>query len=262
MDDETSAATRLTGALERPLRSGPSRGDAVTDRLVTALAVGEYLPGSRLPDERTLAASLQVSRAAVREALASLAEAGVVETRRGRGGGSFVLDAHSADVAPAVSRSLEERWSEIVDAIDGVGRLQEAIVRAAAENRTLADMAELDARLESFRSAASGRARQEADAAFHLAICAAAHSQTLTQLLVSLEKRISIVGPAHLWGAPEDHAGMESRALADHEGLVRYICLGEGELGGQLARRHARIDLILLEGVRLRSRAGQGSGTP
>ncbi|HEX2286517.1 MAG TPA: GntR family transcriptional regulator, partial [Mycobacterium sp.] len=38
----------------------PSRVDEITDRLVTAIAIGEYLPGARLPTERELAASLGV----------------------------------------------------------------------------------------------------------------------------------------------------------------------------------------------------------
>ena len=40
--------------------SMPSRVDEITDRLVTAIAIGEYLPGARLPVERELAGSLGV----------------------------------------------------------------------------------------------------------------------------------------------------------------------------------------------------------
>ena len=49
------------GILDRELESS-SRVDEITDRLVTALAIGEYLPGARLPAERELAASLRVGR--------------------------------------------------------------------------------------------------------------------------------------------------------------------------------------------------------
>ena len=44
-----------------------------------------FAPGERLPSERELARTLEVSRASVREALAALQLRGVVETRKGAG---------------------------------------------------------------------------------------------------------------------------------------------------------------------------------
>lgn len=84
------AGAGVPGLLESELES-PSRIDEITDRLVTAIALGEYLPGARLPAERDLAAALKVGRMTVRAALARLVDRGLVETRRGRGGGSYVL---------------------------------------------------------------------------------------------------------------------------------------------------------------------------
>jgi GntR family transcriptional regulator len=54
------------------------------------ISSGQYRPGQRLGDERTLAAGLDVSRAMLRQALASLAESGLVRRVPGRGGGTFV----------------------------------------------------------------------------------------------------------------------------------------------------------------------------
>src|SRR6185436_18338882 len=58
----------------------PTRVDEITDRLVTAIAIGEYLPGARLPVERDLAAALGAGRMTVRAALARLLERGLIET--------------------------------------------------------------------------------------------------------------------------------------------------------------------------------------
>lgn len=248
---EAALSTRLNSVAELL----PSKVDEVADRLFTAIAIGEYLPGERLPDERAMATSLGVARATLREALARLVKQQVLETRRGRGGGSFVRSADGPDSAAAVRRSLDRRWAEMVDAIEAVSRLQEAIVRAAAENRTPADIANLRSLLADFLTAATGRPKQRADERLHLGICEAAHNATLTDLLIGLERRISIVGPGHLWGAQEDHALMEERASADHAELVRLIAAGEVEQGGLLARRHAHIDLELLESARRRALA-------
>ena len=89
MADRTAVPS--SGLLGRQLTM-PSRVDEITDRLVTAIAIGEYLPGARLPVERELAGSLGVGRMTVRAALARLVERGLLETRRGRGGGSYVVD--------------------------------------------------------------------------------------------------------------------------------------------------------------------------
>ena len=240
----------------------------IADRLLTAIAVGEYLPGSKFPNERQLAENLGVSRVTVREAMARLRRDGVVEVRRGRGGGSFVSGADGETVREAAARSLGARWDQLVSTIEAISRLQETIVRAAAERRTGADVVALEARLEAFRAAESGRPKQAADGALHLAVCEAAHVPALTEMLLLLEKRISIAAPAHLWGAHEDQVPMEARALADHVEAVRLIREGEVEAGGTLARRHARIDLALLEDVRHRTGpqpaagAAQTSATP
>ena len=50
------------GGLSHQQRDTPSRVDEITDRLITAIAIGEYLPGARLPVERDLAASLRAGR--------------------------------------------------------------------------------------------------------------------------------------------------------------------------------------------------------
>jgi len=60
----------------------------VARSIAASIAEGRYVPGDRLPSERDLARRLEVGRASVREAIASLQVAGMIETRPGAG--SFV----------------------------------------------------------------------------------------------------------------------------------------------------------------------------
>lgn len=79
-----SPADKLSASLK-----APQLYELVAERLKKLILEGTHPPGSRLPAERQLAASLGVGRAAVREAIAELVNQGVVQTRRNSG--SYVL---------------------------------------------------------------------------------------------------------------------------------------------------------------------------
>jgi GntR family transcriptional regulator len=74
-----------------PAEPAPSRSPEEVQRvLAERISAGQLRPGQRLGAERGLAADLGVSRATLRQALAVLAEGGVVRRVPGRGGGTFV----------------------------------------------------------------------------------------------------------------------------------------------------------------------------
>ena len=250
----TEERTPLASPLATPIVSS-SRSDEITDRLITAIAVGEYLPGSKLPPERALAASLKVGRMAVRQALAVLVEKGLLETQRGRGGGSFVREQWGPESDAPVQRTLTARLDDLRDTLDAVGWLHGTIAAAAATRRTDDDIVRLEQCLAGYRSAESGLASQKADEQLHLAIGRSTHNATLQSLLLDLESRISISAPAHLWGSPEGMREMELRALGDHEVLVAAIVEGRADDASRIATQHVHIDLELIEAALARSLA-------
>jgi GntR family transcriptional regulator, transcriptional repressor for pyruvate dehydrogenase complex len=220
----------------------PSRVDEIADRLITAIAIGEYLPGARLPVERELSASLGAGRMTVRAALARLVDRGLLETRRGRGGGSYVLDQWPESSTEVVGRTLSMRLGELRDRCDAVCRLQGAVCRAAAEARSDADLERIRRRFEAYRGAGTGLAAQQADSRFHLAIMDAAHNDVLKGVLLDLQTTVSIGSPAHLWGEPSRMRDMEKRALHEHEALLTAIVDRRGDDADALARAHGAID--------------------
>ena len=150
------------GLLQQQLDT-PSRVDEITDRLITAIAIGEYLPGARLPVERDIAAALGAGRMTVRAALARLLDRGLIETRRGRGGGSYVLDQWPESSTDAVGRTLRAQFDDLRDRCDAICRLQGTVCRAAAESRSEHDVSELQARFEAYRTALAQPDRQRSD---------------------------------------------------------------------------------------------------
>ena len=145
-----------TGSRIALLGEPRTKATSLTDRLITAIAVGDYSPGERLPPERDLAASLGVSRATLRQALQHVTELGLIETRRGRAGGAFVASASWEDVAPEVARrTLEIEIPRLLDLYDYRCMVEGMIARAAAERRTVDDITGLEK-----LSRSSGRRRR------------------------------------------------------------------------------------------------------
>ena len=227
--------------------------DRVTDRLVTAVAIGEFLPGTRLPAERDLARTLGVGRTTTRAALERLVDSGILEKQRGRAGGSFVREEWPISQATSVTRWLEQQWPQLVDAAIAGSHLHGAIARLAAGNRTEDDITQLHTHLESFRHETTGAARQRADSRLHLAIISAAHNDTLAEIVLAHERRFTIIAPAHLWGDSLSRPAMEERAVGEHAELVAAIVDGRVNDAGQLAQRHLEIDLELLNAARRRA---------
>ncbi len=93
------------------MTSGGPVAEDVRRRILSMLAVGTLRPGSRLGTEREMAESFGVSRSTLRSALLPLSQAGVLERRTGRGGGTFVradvVERNAAELAglPARLRS-------------------------------------------------------------------------------------------------------------------------------------------------------------
>src|SRR5690349_11695944 len=102
---------------------------------MTAIALGEFTPGQRLPAERDLAAQLGVSRTTVRDALARVVNSGLLEVRRGRSGGAFVCQPWTTDSARAVRATLGPRWDELQSAFDMRLLVEALVARTAAERR-------------------------------------------------------------------------------------------------------------------------------
>jgi DNA-binding FadR family transcriptional regulator len=71
--------------------AGGGRAELVAQRLTDAIELGLLAHGEKLPSEAEMARQFGVATVTAREALESLRVLGLVETKRGRDGGSFVL---------------------------------------------------------------------------------------------------------------------------------------------------------------------------
>src|SRR3954454_23449540 len=129
--------------------------DQVRVSILQAIAKGQLQPGDRLPSEVEQARGFRVSRAAVREALRSLGDMGLVTTVQGRGGGSFV---NNVDPDP-VARNLGEAMDvllhldaiNIAELLEARRALEGVCARLAAERRSAAHLREIAGVVEAAR---------------------------------------------------------------------------------------------------------------
>ncbi|WP_323960161.1 GntR family transcriptional regulator [Arthrobacter sp. JZ12] len=89
MPNDSSPRQRLLAAVFAPLNES-GKAQRVEDRIVEGITAGVLADGDRLPSEAELAASMGVATVTAREALVGLRSRGLVSTRRGREGGTFI----------------------------------------------------------------------------------------------------------------------------------------------------------------------------
>src|SRR5215218_1814637 len=162
----------LPGAVLRPVR-GHHAFESCVAQLATAIRLGVYPRGSTLPSERELATRLNVSRATLREAMAALREAGLVETTRGRGGGTVVTLKPRTPTARAAARTSPEKRQDWLDALN----FRRIVEPGAADLAARADLSEdLRSELEKAHEDAARASRparhRQADSRLHLTIAA------------------------------------------------------------------------------------------
>lgn len=164
--------------------------------------------GTRLPSERELSRKLRVSRPSLREALRTLELMGVVDTRHGSG-------THVADSGTEVLKKpleflfLLDRPS-VADLLETRTLLEVHLAGRAAERRTDADLAALDAALREMKKKLPRPSDvTDPDLRFHEAIAAASHNRMLERLMNCLRGAISELIDVAWPGQPDMKASYE-----------------------------------------------------
>jgi DNA-binding FadR family transcriptional regulator len=199
-----------SGSVFRPVRTRNAFEETV-ERLLQAIRLGVVGPGERLPSERELSARLGVSRVTLREAIRAVAEVGYVESRRGRYGGTFVVDALPDTPAPDPSD---------VD-LEDVLTLRRVLETGAAETaalRTLtpADRQHLMVALTDVDAvgAASADEYRRRDSRLHLAIAEVSAAPSLVTAVADVRTRVNeLLDAIPLLGTNIEHSNVQHRTI-------------------------------------------------
>ena len=206
----------------------------VAEQLRRHLGLGLIAAGRVLPSERELATMFGVGRATIQAALRLLAAQGLVESRRGRGGGTFVVEP-ARDEAAHQRLLLEVKLAraEIEDALRFRRVIEEGVVRQASAQATEADVARLNRLREKMRTARSDLEFHRLDTEFHVQLGQASASK----LLRAATERARLELNNAILALPESDVWHE-RSDREHERIMNAVAAHDQRAAVRAMSRH------------------------
>lgn len=200
--------------------------EEVASRIEDLISSGELGEGETLPAERELMQQFSVGRPAIREALLSLQQKGLLTL--GNGERARVVRPDAGQLIGAVSSAVRIylQADEGEPQFQAARRLFEsAIAREAARNATPTDIKRIEMALEENRAASGNASAFElTDVAFHLEIVKTLYNPLLTGLHEALAAWLAEQRRSSL-GVP----GAEASAINAHERIFAAIAEGDGD---------------------------------
>ena len=218
--------------------------EVTVERLAQSIRLGVLSDAERLPPERELADTFGVSRVTLREAIKALREVGLLESRRGRGGGTFVVSPRQrpTKVGPTekVTRSLRISLEDSL----ALRRVVEpgAASLAATKTLTAADRATLRRYLAEATDC-DPDSRRLADSRLHMAIAALGGSASVTAVVADVQLRLD-----ELLRAIPVIAANIAHSNVQHAAIVDAILAGDAARAGVLMEEHVDGTAALLRG--------------
>ncbi|CAN5839679.1 GntR family transcriptional regulator [soil metagenome] len=238
--------TRADIALLRPVRDGNAFEDTV-ERVLRVIKLGVVSVGERLPPERELALRLGVSRVTLREAIRALQEAGYVESRRGRYGGTFVRTVPSPPRRRARRTAAQLLSRHGGDTLDDVLTYRQVLEVGAAEtaaNRQLTAPAVRHLRAMLARTTAAAPADyRRCDSRLHLAVAELTGSPLTTAAVADARTKVN-----ELLDAIPLLAGNITHSDHQHERIVAAIAGGNAPAARAAMAEHLDGSSALLRG--------------
>nr|WSX52731.1 FCD domain-containing protein [Streptomyces sp. NBC_00974] len=245
MTDTASAGdaiTRLNPVL-RQVRAGNGFEEAL-EQILQVVRLGLVPGGERLPAERELAERMGISRVTLREVLKVLQDQGLVEARRGRYGGTFVLPRPDTPAGGA-EEELRRRVSgvDIEDAL----RFREVLEVGAAGLCASQGLSEKDAdrllgALTATHDAPLPEYRRQ-DTLFHLTLCELAGSATLTAQYAAVRATVNdLLDCIPLLVRNLEHSQQQ------HSALVEAVLERDADAAREVMREHCCGTAALLRG--------------
>lgn len=206
---------------------------------------GHYPGGSALPGQRDLAASLGISRSALREAVSTLEALGMLRSQAGKG--VFVTAGANRAVSEIPLGPLSMSPQAVFQFRAIVEPAAAALAAGHADAKARVNLQAIQARMDAALHVQDLVGASDADLEFHLAIADYAANPLLSSAIRSLEEpiayslRLPFADPGGTWAPAEEH-----------HAVLAAICAGDAAVAHATMTRHlmhaaARIGLSFID---------------
>jgi len=226
----------------------------VERRLADAIKGGVFGDGDQLPSEAELAAQLGVATVTLREALVGLRSTGLVRTRRGRNGGTFVHAPADTAHARLLERLTELSVDDLRDISDHRAAIAGAAAALAAGRASGSDLERLAQHVERLARAGTDAERRAADARFHVELAATTRSLRLTHAEMELQTEAGAL--VWLAGGPDGR----DRALADHRAVLAAVQARDAAAARERMIAHVGTEMTAVVALHLERGAAPADG--
>ncbi|WP_319759322.1 FadR/GntR family transcriptional regulator [Maridesulfovibrio sp.] len=205
---------------------------SVARQIAKLIESGELKKGDKLPAERTLAEQFKVSRSSIREAIKSLAQQNLVESRRGDG--TYILTDMDADIFDAFATAFSDQKKRISDIFQFRKVIEPEIAALAAAAMTEETLNRMKVIVcDQQMKAGNGRNTSELDANLHLEIAKATGNSIFPEMLQALdlimkESRSDILQP------PE----RQQASIVDHFKILEAFEKRDTDMARKTMRQH------------------------
>jgi GntR family transcriptional regulator, transcriptional repressor for pyruvate dehydrogenase complex len=223
-------------AVEEQARRQPLAHEYVAEQLRREIALGLFAPRSSLPPERELASIFGVGIMTVHRAIRLLESEVLVTSKRGRGGGTFVVGAARDEGATRQLQARARRRREALEeALDCRLELEPRVVAWAARRRTAADLSSLRRLLDEAALTNDDVEFTKLDARFHIGLASSASNKFLADALervrAELYVLVLLLPDTPMW---------RQRSLTEHETIFAAVKAGDARQAAQASARHVR----------------------
>ncbi|GAA6525010.1 FCD domain-containing protein [Intrasporangium sp. DVR] len=233
-------------SLDEPVTEPPVSGLRAFERVLhwvdERILSGDLGVGDHLPPERELARLLEVSRAAVREAVRTLQAQGVARSAVGTGAtaGTTITSVSAHALTRLLRLHVALANFPLPDVVEVRISLERLSARLAATHASAEDLAAMRHALDVMAEPGITRERfNDADTAFHVAIAAAAGNLLAADMTVAIREsmRLPILDRFRRLAAWEDVVADLSR---DHEAIYAAISGGRADEAELAVESHVR----------------------
>lgn len=243
----SSSASSSSSSSSRPRRSRPVR---VAEEIKDFVVAQGLQPGDRLPSEAELIQRFAMSKGTIREAMRILEAQGLVETKTGPGGGSFVGRVTRERADALLANYFYFRDVTIDDIYEVRIALEPELAAGLAGRLADAQIAELEAIMEHYAEPAADaeeeRRQHVASLRFHSKLADFGGNAVLVYFIGFLARILTdLTVYRRLYATP--NLDLWRRGRAHQSELIAALRRGDAEAARQIMRSHMQMARKLME---------------